>query len=306
MNDHYLMRYYKFINSCKLLKRESNIYENHHILPKSLGGDNSKENLILLTPREHYIAHWILAHAYGNKMWYAFWMMNTDTRNKHYRYKNSRGYEKARFKQKEQMNTKMKGMIGVYDKELLKPVFITTEMYNNNKARYIHHATGKATYLYKGKNVQLNTNDPLVISGEAVSIRTSYKHSNETKQKMSNNGIKNKVVIHNIHTGELKFINKNDVLPKDFEYGYDKCRSKLIAERNKKIFNVKKWITNGIDNKRINVYSNLDIPDGWRIGRTLKTKKCEWCGKTIDIGNYAQYHGKNCKNYKGDGKLNEN
>ena len=31
--------------------------EKHHILPKSLGGSNKKENLVQLTGREHYIAH---------------------------------------------------------------------------------------------------------------------------------------------------------------------------------------------------------------------------------------------------------
>ena len=35
-------------------------YENHHILPKSLGGGNEKENLVLLTPREHFLVHWLL------------------------------------------------------------------------------------------------------------------------------------------------------------------------------------------------------------------------------------------------------
>lgn len=35
-------------------------YERHHIIPKSLGGSNSKENLILLTAREHFIIHKIL------------------------------------------------------------------------------------------------------------------------------------------------------------------------------------------------------------------------------------------------------
>lgn len=32
----------------------------HHILPKSLGGDNSPENIVLLTYREHFIAHLLL------------------------------------------------------------------------------------------------------------------------------------------------------------------------------------------------------------------------------------------------------
>lgn len=35
-------------------------YEKHHILPKSLTGDNSAANLVRLTAREHFICHWLL------------------------------------------------------------------------------------------------------------------------------------------------------------------------------------------------------------------------------------------------------
>lgn len=34
--------------------------EKHHIIPKSLGGNNSKNNLAILTAREHFICHWLL------------------------------------------------------------------------------------------------------------------------------------------------------------------------------------------------------------------------------------------------------
>lgn len=34
--------------------------ENHHIIPKSIGGLNNKNNLVLLTAREHFICHWLL------------------------------------------------------------------------------------------------------------------------------------------------------------------------------------------------------------------------------------------------------
>jgi len=34
--------------------------EKHHIIPKSLGGNNSKENLVELTAREHFIVHMLL------------------------------------------------------------------------------------------------------------------------------------------------------------------------------------------------------------------------------------------------------
>lgn len=38
--------------------------EIHHILPKCLGGNNKKENLIKLTAREHFIAHLLLIKIY--------------------------------------------------------------------------------------------------------------------------------------------------------------------------------------------------------------------------------------------------
>jgi 5-methylcytosine-specific restriction endonuclease McrA len=31
--------------------------ENHHIIPKSLGGSNDKSNIVALTAREHFICH---------------------------------------------------------------------------------------------------------------------------------------------------------------------------------------------------------------------------------------------------------
>ena len=50
--------------------------EVHHIVPRSLGGSNDKENLISLTARQHYIAHWILARALGGSAARAFFMMS--------------------------------------------------------------------------------------------------------------------------------------------------------------------------------------------------------------------------------------
>lgn len=34
--------------------------EKHHIIPKSMGGSNTVENLVRLTAREHFICHWLL------------------------------------------------------------------------------------------------------------------------------------------------------------------------------------------------------------------------------------------------------
>lgn len=34
--------------------------EIHHILPRSLGGNNDPTNLVDLTAREHFMCHWLL------------------------------------------------------------------------------------------------------------------------------------------------------------------------------------------------------------------------------------------------------
>jgi hypothetical protein len=40
--------------------------ELHHIIPKCIGGNNSKNNLVKLTPEEHYVAHQLLVKIYPN------------------------------------------------------------------------------------------------------------------------------------------------------------------------------------------------------------------------------------------------
>lgn len=44
--------------------KKDGYYEEHHIIPKCLGGTNDKTNLILLTYREHFIAHLLLTKIY--------------------------------------------------------------------------------------------------------------------------------------------------------------------------------------------------------------------------------------------------
>lgn len=51
--------------------------ESHHIIPKCLGGKDTKDNLVELTPEEHYLAHQLLVKIYPNepKLIYAAQMM---------------------------------------------------------------------------------------------------------------------------------------------------------------------------------------------------------------------------------------
>jgi hypothetical protein len=95
----YSKYYYSIVNSAKSRTLARNIYtEKHHIIPKSLGGDNSILNLVKLTAREHFVCHRLLARITTgqnrNKMVHALWRMCNSLKSD---YKvNSKTYEAAR------------------------------------------------------------------------------------------------------------------------------------------------------------------------------------------------------------------
>ena len=75
-------------------KGDGNYYERHHIVPKWLGGGDSPDNLVLLTAREHYIAHYLLfKHYQDKKSAAAFHKMNNTINNNH---RDSKKYEELR------------------------------------------------------------------------------------------------------------------------------------------------------------------------------------------------------------------
>ena len=105
LKSKYIRWYYTIINTAQLqnrVKSDENYFEQHHIIPKSLGGSNDPTNLVLLTAREHFLVHLCLwkhfksiNHQFNEaKMGKAFHMM-TLRGPKQKRY-NSQLYEIAR------------------------------------------------------------------------------------------------------------------------------------------------------------------------------------------------------------------
>jgi hypothetical protein len=86
-------------------KKEGIYYESHHIIPKCIGGEgkthqwNSHPNIILLTPKEHFICHQLLCEIYPNenKLKYALWSMcNGSSSEKRQYIVSSRIYERMK------------------------------------------------------------------------------------------------------------------------------------------------------------------------------------------------------------------
>ena len=63
-------------------------YERHHILPRSLGGLDTSDNIVCLTAREHFICHWLLTKftvgEARDKMIYALRMMRANKSGQRY------------------------------------------------------------------------------------------------------------------------------------------------------------------------------------------------------------------------------
>lgn len=76
-------------------------YEKHHIKPRSLGGTDEEENLVLLTAREHFLAHYLLCKIYKEgpehyKMLCSFMYSKFGSGGQHKEIKSSRIYEKLK------------------------------------------------------------------------------------------------------------------------------------------------------------------------------------------------------------------
>jgi hypothetical protein len=111
IENKYTSWYFTLIANISKLNRNKNTgqyYERHHIIPKSLGGSNASENLVLLSAREHFIAHLLLSEmcicqSHSRKMKFALQKMMNNPQCPHAF--TSSQYELARIKN-------LKGLIG--------------------------------------------------------------------------------------------------------------------------------------------------------------------------------------------------
>lgn len=142
--------------------------ETHHILPRSLGGTDDKNNLVKLTAREHFICHWLLTKMHiGESRAKMIYALNGMKRSNDFaqRYETkitARVYEKLKKEFAEVHSSTMKGRT-----PWNKGIPITEEQREKNKKS----ATGRKF-------------SQEVIKKRSAKIR-GQKRSEETKLKMS-------------------------------------------------------------------------------------------------------------------------
>lgn len=122
-------------------KNSGAYYERHHIVPRCMGGTNEKSNLVLLTCREHFLAHWLLVKMYPKNFklicaWNSFCMGNNGLRvhSFHYDYARNRFIEAL----KKNEERKLKNSKTVKDQRWVKKGDTCSRINKEKVPAYLH------------------------------------------------------------------------------------------------------------------------------------------------------------------------
>lgn len=195
LDNRYKKIYFNIIsNANNQYRSKKNLYyERHHIIPKSLGGDNSSENIVLLTAREHYICHKLLIRiTIGTAklaMLHAVWAFNRKSKNQNRNVVSSRDYENIRKQLSEEMS---KARLGIMNKGR-----VVSDDQKNKISKSLRGRT-LSTLTKERMKKSWKTRPPRSLSHcENISLATKGKQlSEETKIRMSNS----KKGINPVHT----------------------------------------------------------------------------------------------------------
>lgn len=134
-------KWYKNIISYRINNPIEGYVEKHHILPKSMGGNNSKLNIVSLSAREHFICHLCLAKCTIGESYYR--MINALRRSSHISPKhrgkyiriNSKIYEFIRreFSAANSVFSKARWQTPEYREKMLKK--LTNGIHNNEETK---------------------------------------------------------------------------------------------------------------------------------------------------------------------------
>ena len=203
------------INKQKLRdKSGGKYYEEHHINPKCLGGNDNKTNLVLLTAREHFLAHWLLVKLYPNnkKLIYAFnaFCMNTNNGNRPV----SMFYEYAKIRRSDILrNTtewKLKISETMKKKIWVKKDRISKRVFEYELEKYLDNGYSKGRIIKSRKSHSKETRKKIAISHKGK------KATKEHKEKISKSSIRRKWINDGKHS---KFV-KEDIAKEFLEQGW--------------------------------------------------------------------------------------
>lgn len=106
----YSKLYDNLINSAKTAPKPDVYKETHHIMPLCIGGSDDNSNLVALTARQHYLAHWLLYKIHRTtKLVYAWHGMSRIGKGQDARRRSSNLFEYAKVARSKHLSESSKG-----------------------------------------------------------------------------------------------------------------------------------------------------------------------------------------------------
>jgi len=226
------------------MRNNDTYFENHHITPKCLGGGDGSENLILLTAREHYIAHWLLSKLHPNtNLVFALWRLAHDNKGVAI---TSRKSQLLKQEHSKKLSIRMKG--------------------NTYNVGRVHSDEYKQVM----SNLMSGENNPMFGTKGELSPNYGKKRTKETREKMSFAGTGSKNSMYGKkHTKEsLELIRKASTGRKRSPESILKTSGKNNANYNKDPWTTTKAIKSGLLYNWANANIIYDI---WVTSKDLKS-----------------------------------
>jgi hypothetical protein len=314
IENKYTKWYYNIIISAQSRTSVVGYTEKHHIIPKSLGGDNSSSNLVRLSGREHFVCHWLLTKMVNNTR-HKFqlakalncmqWLITADQE----RYKISgRKFENIRENYSKIFSENQKGKHNhMYGKIVSAETREKLAIANTN--RHASEATRqKISDALKGRTFSAETRDKISIANKGKpSPMYGRTHTADARKKISDSN-KGKLtgnanpMYGNTHTIESRQkISEKAIGRTPWNKGIthsDETKAKLSAAgKNRAPISEEtraKIVASHQNRAPISEETRAKMAVAAKE-RVFQTVVCQYCGLSGKGGNMTRWHGNNCK-----------
>jgi len=261
IDNKYTGTYFRLVEQARSRSKLEGYREQHHIIPRCLGGSDDPSNLVALTAREHFICHRLLTKMVGgyarHQMDFALFCLMTCRRNRHLSY-NSRLFEQARVAANHARSILMKDRPKSEEaKEItrqaaLRRVYPPTGPHSEERKRKISQSL-------KGNQISAETRRKI---SEA---NTGQKRTEETKRRISESNRGKVVIITEATKAKISQALKGRPSPM---LGREGCKTLIHSEESKA--------------KMSNSHQN----------RPMVT--CLKCRMTVQYPTFIRWHGDRC------------
>lgn len=246
---------YQNIYNQLIEKRKANIptdcyTERHHIIPVCMGGTNNKDNIVILTAREHFVAHALLVKIHRNNKKYYYKLLNAITAMQQFWGKVSEHGNLRQLNKNSRLYAIWKNELAEWRKnnpELVSSTKGCKLVYNNT--------THKTKYVKQDELESFLKNN----------IDWSITRDNTWPVYMPT---KDTIHIYNTETNQGCFISKYEDIPEGWLKGHPTNSATRVQQYNPSAGKV--WITNIITNESILHPKTENIPEGWVKGRVIQ------------------------------------